>query len=388
MSLFSTIYKKELLDSLRDRRAIMVAILPALFAPVLMASLFHFMIKTQVSSSEVTISVIGQENAPDLIAYMAERDINIEAYEGDPKTDIQNKNVNMVLEIPADFEENLSKSQPAKIFIHADGSLNKSRAEKRRVEGVINGYSRTIGSMRLMLIGVNPQIARAVTVQDRDYSTEESRAGQILAGVQIFILMAAFFGSAPVAIDTTAGERERNSLEPLLVHPMSSSSIMLGKWVTVMSFGMIATIIAIVMTAISFEFVSLKAAGIDPKLTLNMQLSMMLLLLPSAMFAAGLQMLTSLFAKTFKEAQSYIGMLTFIPMIPVFITMIGNMKTESWMFLVPILGQQQILTNIMRGDGLDVMNFVTSSAVTVVASAIIIVILTKLLRSERVVYGS
>ena len=113
MSLFSTVFKKELKDSLRDRRAIMVAILPALIAPVLMASMFHFMIKTQVSSNEITINVIGKENAPDLIDYMGKRDIKFKDYEGDPKTDIQNKVVNMVLEIPEDFEENFSKSQPA-----------------------------------------------------------------------------------------------------------------------------------------------------------------------------------------------------------------------------------------------------------------------------------
>jgi sodium transport system permease protein len=387
MSLFSTVFKKELKDSLRDRRAVMVAILPALIAPVLMASMFHFMIKTQVSSNEITINVIGKEYAPDLIEYMGKQDIKFKDYEGDPKADIQNKVVNMVLEIPEDFEDNFSKSQPATLYIHADDSLNKSRAEARRVNGVIRGYSQSIGSMRLMIMGVNPKIAQAVDIQDRDYSTDESRAGQILAGLQMFILMAAFFGSAPVAIDLTAGERERNSLEPLLVHPLSSTNIMLGKWLTVVSFGMAATIIAVVMTAVAFEFVSLKAVGIDPKLTVTMQLSMIILLLPSAMFAAGLQMLTSLFAKSFKEAQSYLGMLIFIPMVPVIITMIGGMKTESWMFSVPILGQQQILTNIMRGEPMDLIGFVTVSVVTVVVALGIIGVLTKLLRSERVVYG-
>ncbi|NNJ72177.1 MAG: ABC transporter permease [Enterobacterales bacterium] len=280
-----------------------------------------------------------------------------------------------------------SLSQTATLYIHADGSLNKSRAEKRRIEGVIGGYSRTVGAMRLMLVGVNPQIARAVDIQDRDYSTDDSRAGQILAGLQMFILMAAFFGSAPVAIDTTAGERERNSLEPLLVHPMSSFNIMLGKWFTVVTFGMAATVISIVMTALAFEFVDLTAIGIDPKLTVNMQISMALLLLPSALLAAGLQMLTSLFAKTFKEAQSYLGMLIFIPMIPVIITMIGNVKAQAWMFLVPILGQQQILTNIMRGESMNLINFATVSVVTVAFALLIIGVLTKLLRSERVVYG-
>ncbi|MBT8449388.1 MAG: hypothetical protein KJO69_06840, partial [Gammaproteobacteria bacterium] len=156
---------------------------------------------------------------------------------------------------------------------------------------------------------------------------------------------------------------------------------------TVVTFGMAATVISIVMTALAFEFVDLTAIGIDPKLTVNMQISMALLLLPSALLAAGLQMLTSLFAKTFKEAQSYLGMLIFIPMIPVIITMIGNVKAQAWMFLVPILGQQQILTNIMRGESMNLINFATVSVVTVAFALLIIGVLTKLLRSERVVYG-
>ena len=388
MSLFKTVFKKELRDSLRDRRAIMISLLPALFAPILMATMFHFMVQTRVSTNEITVPIIGMENAPDLIQYLEQNEVTFTAYEGDPKADIQNKNVKIVMEIPDDFEENFAQSKPANIYIHSDGSLDKSRADDRRISGLINQYSRTIGNMRLMIHGVNPQIANAVSINDKDYSTDESRAGQILAGLQIFIMMAAFFGSAPTAIDLTAGERERNSLEPLLVHPLTSANIMLGKWLTVVTYGLLATIIAVVVTAIAFEFVSLKAAGIDPKLTVTMQISMIVLLIPNAMFAAGLQMLTSLFAKSFKEAQSYLGFLVFIPMAPVIITMIGGMKAEGWMFMVPVLGQQQILTNIMRGEAMILTQFLSVTAVTVVVSAIILTVLTKLLRSERVVYGS
>ncbi|MEL0034999.1 MAG: ABC transporter permease subunit [Gammaproteobacteria bacterium] len=388
MSLFKTVFKKELRDSLRDRRAIMISLLPALFAPILMATMFHFMVQTRVSTNEITVPIIGMGNAPDLIQYLEQNEVTFTAYEGDPKADIQNKNVKIVMEIPDDFEENFAQSKPAIIYIHSDGSLDKSRADDRRISGLINQYSRTIGNMRLMIHGVNPQIANAVSINDKDYSTDESRAGQILAGLQIFIMMAAFFGSAPTAIDLTAGERERNSLEPLLVHPLTSANIMLGKWLTVVTYGLLATIIAVVVTAIAFEFVSLKAAGIDPKLTVTMQISMIVLLIPNAMFAAGLQMLTSLFAKSFKEAQSYLGFLVFIPMAPVIITMIGGMKAEGWMFMVPVLGQQQILTNIMRGEAMILTQFLSVTAVTVVVSAIILTVLTKLLRSERVVYGS
>ncbi len=388
MNLVKTILKKELKDSFRDKRAIMVAILPALLAPVLMAFMFHMIAKTKISTEDMTIPVIGRHNAPDLINYLEQSDIVFEDYEGIPKQDIQNETVKLVLEIPDDYAEKFNKSQPATVFLHADGSIDKSRADRRKLVRLIHTYGSSIGSMRLIVRGINPSVAKTINLQDKDYSTHASRAGQILAGLQMFILMAAFFGSAPVAIDTTAGERERNSLEPLLVHPVTSQQIMLGKWLTVITFGIIATLIAVVATAAALEFISLKSLGVDPKLTITMQLSIILLLIPSAFFAAGLQMLTSLFAKTFKEAQSYLGLLVFIPMAPVIATMVAGTKTADWMYTVPILGQQQLLTNVLRGEGMELINFMTSSVITLVIAFVIVIILTRLLRSERVVYGS
>lgn len=387
MNLIKAILKKELKDSFRDRRAIMVAILPALLAPVLMAFMFHMLAKTKVSTEELVVPVIGQQHAPDLIRFLEQKHISFKDYQGSAKQDIQDENVKLVLEIPDDYAENFDNFKPAIVYIHADGSMDKSRSASRRLKQLIREYGSTIGSMRLIIRGVNPAITKAVVAQDKDYSTDASRAGQILAGLQMFILMAAFFGSAPVAIDTTAGERERRSLEPLLVHPLSSLQIMLGKWFTVVTFGLIATIISVVTTAIALDYISLKSLGLDPKLTLNMQLSIILLLIPSALFAASLQMLTSLFAKSFKEAQSYLGLLTFIPMAPVIATMIGGAKAADWMYTVPILGQQQLLYSVLRGEGLELIPFITASAVTLLVSLVIVTILTRLLRSERVVYG-
>lgn len=388
MKLVRTVFKKEFKDSIRDRRALMVAILPALLLPVLMAFMFHMIAKTKVSTEDLTIPVIGKNNAPDLISYLEQKDIIFEEYKGKPKQDIQNETIKLVLEIPDTYAEQFNKFEPAEIYIHADSSMDKSRAAERRLSRMIELYGSQIGSMRLIIRGVNPAIAKAVDLQDKDYSTDASRAGQILAGLQMFILMAAFFGSAPVAIDTTAGERERKSLEPLLVHPLTSMQIMLGKWFTVVLFGILATVISVVTTAGVMDFISLKSLGLDPKLTLAMQLNIILLLVPSALLAGGLQMLTSLFAKTFKEAQSYLGLLTFLPMAPVIATMIGGAKAADWMYFVPILGQQQLLTSVLRGESMDITHFVTASSITVLLALAIVVVLTKLLRSERVVYGA
>lgn len=381
------IFKKELKDSLRDRRALLTAMLPAVFGPVLMMTLLSSAAETRKEVKDLELPVIGQEYAPDLIAYLADNGMVIETFEGDPKTAIQDRTADVILEISAEYGEAFAAFEPASLFLYGDDSLEKSEQASERVARMIRDYSRGIGSMRLMIRGVNPRIASPIDLDFKDYSTRASRASKVLASLQMFLLMAAFFGGAGVAIDTTAGEREHNSLEPLLVHPLTSSVIMGGKWLTVALYGTLATLVVVVSTALCLEYISLEALGVDPKLPLDMQVRIFALLLPMALFAAAAQMLASLFAKTFKEAQTYLGLLTMLPILPVMFTMFKDIKTASWMYLVPIMGQQQLITSVMRGEGMELAGFATSVAVTSAAALLLFAILTRLLRSERVVYG-
>ena len=387
MSRFMVMLRKELKDSIRDRRAILVAMLPAIIGPVLMMSLLSSVAETRSEAEDLNLPVIGREHAPDLMQFLEKNGVQLEDFEGDAKTEIQAKNVSVILSIPEDFAEHFAESEPATVQLFADESLEKSDVALGRVSRLIHTYDRGIGGFRLMMRGINPSVASPVNVEVRDFSTRSSRAGQILATLQMIMLMAAFFGGAGVAIDTTAGERERSSLEPLLVHPLSSTEIMGGKWVTVSVYALMATLLAVVSTAVTLEFISLEAIGVDPKLTPSMQLGLFAMLIPMAFFASSAQMLASLFAKTFKEAQTYLGMLTLLPTLPVMFTMFRDIKSETWMYCVPIMGQQQLMTSVMRGEGMEPLHFVMAAVVTTALALGLFAILTRLLRSERVVYG-
>lgn len=387
MNRFLTVLRKEIKDSARDRRALMAAMLPAIFGPLLMVFLFSSVAKTRSEAEDLTLPVIGRDNASDLIRYLEENDIVIETFEGNPKTEIQAKNKAVILAVPGDYGEKFSAFEPAEVQLFADNSLDKSRLASRRIQALISNYSARIGALRLIVRGVNPTVASPVRLETRDFSTHEARASKILGSLQMLLLMAAFFGGAPFAIDTTAGERERNSLEPLLVHPVTSLQIMSGKWITVVLYGLLASLIVVISTATALEYASLEALGVDPKLTLGMQVSTFLLLVPMALLASSAQMLASLFAKTFKEAQTYLGMLTLAPALPVMFVMFKDLKTASWMYLVPLLSQQQLLTSVMRGEGTNPLDSLTAAVVTTAVALGIFAVLTRLLRSERVVYG-
>jgi sodium transport system permease protein len=148
-----------------------------------------------------------------------------------------------------------------------------------------------------------------------------------------------------------------------------------------------AALLSVLSTAAAVRFVSLESLGVDPQLTFIMQLSILALQIPMVMFASSIQMLVSLFAKSFKEAQAYLGMLTLLPMLPVMISMFRDIKTATWMYWVPIGGQQQLMTSLMRGEGMDRAGFFLSATVTMALALALFALLTRLVRSERVVYG-
>lgn len=382
------VFKKEVVDGFRDRRALLTAMLPALLAPIFMIFMFSTIAETRDTSDDLSVQVIGQENAPDLIRFLQQRDVSIVDYDGDAKQDIQSNDIEIALEIPDDFAEKFTASEPASLYLHSDNSIEASDAAADRLNDMLQEYRASIGSMRLLIRGVNPGITAAVVVENRDYSTDASRAGQILGAMQMFILMAAFFGSAPSAIDATAGERERNSLEPLLVHPLSSLQIILGKYLTVSSFGLIASIITVTVTAFALESTSLESLGVDPRLTPSMQVNVISTLVPIVLFAAALQMLLSMFSKTFKEAQSYIGLMTILPILVVMPSLTGAVNDEEWMLFVPLLGQKQLLDRVLRGDGMEMIDLAIVSGITLLVTAFIVMLLVRILRSERVVYGN
>lgn len=382
------IFKKEVIDAIRDRRAIMVAMVPAILGPAVMMFMLQSAADTKGGESEIRLQVRGQEHAPDLIAHLEANGVAIEALEGDPKPLIQGKEIRVAMAIPDDFAERFSASKTASVELFADYSLETSEKAARRVLRHVQAYGQQVGSLRLMVRGVDPNVAQPVDVQIKDFSTRTSRASLVLLTLQLIFLMAAFFGGAGVAVDTTAGERERKSWEPLLVHPLASRTIAGGKWLAVTLFATVACLLSLVAAATALKVFSLEALGIAPHLPIVMLAGLFALQVPMAFFASALQMMVSIFAKTFKEAQGFLGMLTLLPMLPVVISIFKETQTATWVYFVPVAGQQQLMTSVMRGEGMDLMGFAISTSVTLAVTALTFTALARLLRSERVVFGS
>ncbi|MFU8896096.1 MAG: ABC transporter permease [Gammaproteobacteria bacterium] len=352
MSVLWAVMRKELLDLFRDRRTVMLGLFmaPLLFPALIlgMGTVAEQRARTQLEST-LELPVIGAEHAPNLVAHLATRNIEVIDPPEDPQGAIRDQRYEVILEIPADYPELWRESRPALVEILYDSSRQDSRIPVSRVEGALRGYSRQVATMRLMVRGVDPALGEAVVPGRRDLSTPEARRGMALAFLPYLLILSAFLGGAYLVIDVTAGERERQSLEPLLATPASREAIMSGKIAAACVFGMLSLLLILLSFKLSFQF-----AGSGPFRGVDVSFAAMgkllAILAPMVLIGTTLLTLISASVKSVKEAQSYMSVLMLLPIIPTVVLLISPVKNQLWMFAVPFLAQNQTILMVLRAE--------------------------------------
>ena len=353
-----TVFAKEVLDNFRDRRVLIsTLILGPLLGPAIFAVMISFMTTqaTERMEAPLELPVIGAENAPMLVDFLRREGVIINDPPADPETAIRREEEEIILRIPAEFAEAWREGRPAPIELLADQSLRYTGTTIARVRGYLNVYSAQIGHNRLQLRGVHPDITRPLQVSVVDLSTPESRGGMMLSFLPYFIMIAVFMGSMHMATDTTAGERERKSLEPLLINPLPRWQIMAGKLLATTFFALLTLALSLVAFVYAMGF--LPVADMDMALNLDFRIAgiAFILVSPVALMAAALLIILASFAKSYREAQSYMGLVILIPMIPSFWILIDPTRTETWMTLVPLLSQNVLILELVRGEPLNAL---------------------------------
>lgn len=232
MSGLGTVYKKEVRENLRDRRSLFNSVLlgPILF-PILFIGLAYFAGSKQQERAEqvLEVPVVGEKHAPNLVNFLKQQGVIILPAPQDPEAAVKAQDVQVIIRIPEKFSEQWTTGKPAVVEVIADPSRRESDIPMRRVKGLLNGYGAQIGRLRLHLRGVSPTIRSAIMVKDVDLSTPQSRGMLVMIMLPYVLMITAFTGGMHLAIDSTAGEKERKSLEPLLINPVPRWQIMLGK---------------------------------------------------------------------------------------------------------------------------------------------------------------
>jgi sodium transport system permease protein len=377
--------RKELVDLFRDRRTVMLGLfMTPLLLPALllgMGSLAEKRAKTQLES-KLELPVLHAERAPNLIAYLETHNIEILPAPGDVEAVIRDQSRDVVLSIGEDFAEQWRASEAADIEIIHDSTRRDAQIPVRRVEAALKSYSNTVGKLRLLSRGIDPSLDDAVRINHTDLATPEAQKGQILAALLPYLLiLSGFLGGAYLVIDATAGERERQSLEPLLATPALRGALMSGKIAAACAFGMLSLLLILLAFKISFPFASGAMKGIDVSWAVIAQL--LLILTPLVLLGTTLLTLISATAKSVKEAQSYMGVLMLLPMIPTIVLMVNPLKDKLWMFAVPLLSQNQMILRTVRAETSTALEWATYLGASFGLGALLWLIAARLYHREK-----
>ena len=366
-----TVFKKEVVDNVRDRRTLAAA----RFYPVLGPAMILFMIFAigqlrGESEQALMLPVQGADNTPNLIAFLEQNHVAIQAAPDEPEEAVRQGSEDVVLIIPEDFGEAFTDGRPATVRLVMDQSRNEAMRSIQRAQLLLQAYSHQIGRLRLQVRGVDPRVADAIAIEAVDVSTPQSQAARILSMAPYLILVSLFVGGMYLAIDSTAGERERGSLEPLLINPVERSELVNGKAAAVLVFTTVALIETLVGFAIVLNFFPLERyIGVRMSLPPASLGAILLICLPLMVFVVALQMIIASYTKSFKEAQNYISFMLLVPAVPALIMAVLPVKESLWLVLLPTVGQQLFINQILRGEPVSLASAALGSAATLAAGA-------------------
>lgn len=390
MNKILVIFQKEMIDNLRDYRSWITGFFWALFGPLLLGAMIMLLgntIRRNIEESLI-LPVQGAENAPNLIAFLEQQDIVIEAAPADPESAVIAGDINVALIIPPDYSEDFSEGRRATVQLVFDSSRQSASADIRRAENALESYSEYIGLLRLTLRGVSPEVIQAVQIEEVDTATPQSNALIFISMLPYFIIFAIFNGASPVITDATAGERERGSLEPLLINPLPRGWVAIGKMLSAMPFAIVNLIVTLVGFGAIFRLLPVEELlGMQIGLDGGALLAVFLICLPIVFLACAIETLIASFTKTTKEAGTYLPFISLIPSLPGLALAFLPVKPALWTMLIPTFGQQILINQFLRYEPISGTNVVISAVLTIVLSVGITLIAVKLYEAERIVTG-
>jgi sodium transport system permease protein len=381
------VLRKELLDGVRDRRALFSALLYPLLGPLLSGLLFGFMADKQRDAADVPVPIVGRDHAPELAEWLEARGVELVEGPEDPRAAVRDGEVPFVLEIPEDFTDSFARGSPAKLELIVDSSRNDSRPSIAHVQKMLAHYGEDIANRRLIVRGVDPDIIHPVKVAEVEVASEQELAASVFAFVPMFVLMATFIGGMQIAVDATAGERERGSLEPLLLNPVPRSVLVIGKWLAAVVFALGCVILTLICCVFVLEYTPVRELGLRLDLGVPALLGVLLAAAPMALMATALQVLVSSFARSFKEAQTYISLLVFVPMVPAIIGMMTGLERSIGALLIPGVGQQIVVEQVFGGEGAGVLDYLLPMLSALLVAGACVWLTAKMFERESVVFG-
>jgi sodium transport system permease protein len=383
-----TVFAKEFLENLRDRRTLLSALLfGPLFGPLLFGLMVSRMLEQSVVESDVPLKVTisGGAHAPGLIRYLEGRGVKLtrqELTENEARAAVRGGGSQVVLLVPADYAQLFAEARPAPLLLVADSADSQTRKIADRAKGMLGTYGSTIAQLRLEMRGVNPLLGIPVAVNEVDVATPTGRAVVVLGFMTYFVLFALLMGGLYLAIDSTAGERERGSLEALLSLPVARSALVGGKILATCAYMCISLGLSLTAFVVVFRFVPLERIGMSANLGLGTALFFFGICLPFVPLGATLMTLVASFTRTYREAQTYLTTVLLVPTLPIAFASIYSLKTKSSLMIIPSLSQHLLMTSVLKDEPILLHDVLVSAAASLGLALVLFVLTARHWRRE------
>jgi len=359
MKHFRTIFLKEFTDTIRDRRTLFVMIIfPLLLVPLMLIVVTKLQTSSIKKAEEkiIRVGMVTHGNALVLADMLMQRK-GLRVIEGIPADSaeafIQRDSLDAVIIVAQDFDAQVAQLHAGKVKLFYKSSEDYDMV-KRRLTSVLDGYEKTLTAARFKKLNLDESIVNAVQLEEHDVASVKERLGKAVGGMvpYIFVIFC-FMGSMYPAIDLAAGEKERGTMETLLTAPVSRFEILLGKFAVVVLTGILSagvSILGIFVVVRQIEEIPPELMqAIMSILDVKTILLVFSLLLPLTIFFAAFLLSLSLFAKSYKEAQSLISPLTILVILPVLVGVMPGIELSTVTAMIPVLNVSLATKDIIAG---------------------------------------
>lgn len=382
-----SVFKKEVVDNIRDRQTMFYALLfgPILLPLLVAGSTIATFKQLSVNFDEITeLPVINASAAPNLVGFLRQNNIDTVEAPDNYRSALLSEDIDVVLEVAEDYGENLASGKPAPLVLYANEANKKSTKASRKISSLLRVHEQSLSTLRLQARGLDPTVFDSVMLEQIDVSSEGS-GGQILASMLPFLLiMSMVMGGFYLAIDTTAGERERHSLEPLLSLPISRANVVVGKYLATLAFVALSSILTAITLTLVFHVFPSDALSSVLKLDAETVFKALLLASPLTVLITSLLITVAAFTRSTKEAQTYLGILMIVPMAPFFLLQYMSIKSADLIMTLPMMSQYKLLEKLAMGETISVTHILLSVSGTLLCAALLLLVAVWLYRQDRI----
>ena len=383
-----TVAMKEIVDTLRDRRTILVTLVSAALAgPVFLFLIFNMFAQQADRARELTLAVRGAEHAAALMAYLERQQVKSTPAPDDFEAKIRAGDLDVVMIVEPAFEDDVKKGRAATVRLVYDRSRDRARASIEQAETLLRAYNRQWGQTRLLLRGIAPEVGNPLNVETVNLATPQQSGAIVLFLLAYYGLFAAVMGGMAVALDTTAGERERASLEPLLMTPATPMELVGGKWLATMAFNAFVVLVTLGAFWATLAFAPLPPIGVPFLFGATELARFVMILLPIIALVPAILLWVGTRARTYKEAQANVSVLMLVVAIVPFFQLFLQRREPDWIAIVPISGQYSLLNRALRGEAVPSAELLMSWIVPLALIALALYAVARLWSRESILAG-